>query len=319
MASIRVGAVVLHYRHWPGVATCLARLQDQSVPPARIVVVDNASGDGSATAIGDAFPGVEVLVRPHNLGYAAGMNAGVAALGASVDAVLLITHDCWLAEHTLEHLARRLEEAPWVGAVGPALALHDQPSRLYSAGGTIDASTWAMGHLWDAQVPALDDWCARDPQAVMWLDGACVLLRTQALGDAGPLDERYFLYYEDADYGIRLRRAGWSIECVPRAQAWHRPGASSLLLDYLVVRNQLVLVFQHAPWRVRGRYLRAVLAGLVKDGLSLDAGRRSRAWAGARGLVDFSARRLGPPGGTGPAGGGSSSRVPAAVAPVATD
>lgn len=295
-----VAALVLHHRFWPGIEPCLERLRAQTHRLERVVVVDNCSGDGSVDAIRRACPWAEVLECPFNGGYAAGMNAGLRFLeqqGPAPEAVLFMTHDAWLAPDCLEALARRLDGGGDVGAVGPLLGLHDQGERVYSAGGLIDtASDWAIGHMSDPLLPMMSDWAEGHPRSVMWLDGACMLVRRQALRQVGPLDERYFLYYEDVDYGIRLRAAGWSIECVPDARAWHRHAQPAPLLEYLDSRNKLVLVFSHAPVHVQlGATARALVA-VARDATSgSPPGRASRARPRWQGMVDFCLGRLGPP------------------------
>ncbi len=268
-----------------------------------MIVVDNRSGDGSAERIRRDYPWVEVIESPTNGGYSSGMNIGLAHLEAcdhTSGAVLLLTHDCRLAPDALGHLAARLENRRSVGAVGPLLSLHDDPSRVYMAGGTIDGRTWDGSHTRnpgprDPGMSAAEAWADRTPHDVVWLDGACMLLRSEAWRTVGPLDERYFLYYEDVDYGLRLGAAGWSVECVPQARAWHQHAKPSLLVDYLAVRNHLLLVFEHAPARFRLREVLRTLSWIGRDLASRDPARAGHALTTASALVDFAIGRRGFP------------------------
>lgn len=296
---MNTGAVILHYRFWPGVASCLEHLQSQSVAPARVILVDNYSADGSVGEIRAAFPWVEVLELPHNAGYSAGMNAGLRILadaGGGLEAVVLLTHDCALGTRALERLARRLEERPSLGAVGPALGLHADPERLYAAGGFVDPRTWDPRHIVDPRMPEIDSWLDRPPHDAQWLDGACVLLRLAAFRQVGLLDQRYFLYYEDVDYCLRLGAAGWAIECVPSAQAWHDTARPSPLLQYLDNRNRLVFVFEHAAVWFRVRQVVRTLAWIFRDLAAGEPDRTRLAHIRWSALVDFTFRRLGCPG-----------------------
>jgi N-acetylglucosaminyl-diphospho-decaprenol L-rhamnosyltransferase len=298
-----VAAVVLHYRFWPGVKDCLDALAAQSRLPDRVVVVDNCSGDGSMEHVRRDYPRFEVIESPHNGGYSSGMNLGLEHLAASThppEAVLLLTHDCHLAPDAVEHLARRLEVSPRTGAVGPLLSLHEEPRAVYMAGGTIDPRTWDGAHPVrpgprDPGMEMAEMWAGRGPHSVRWLDGACALVRTPAWREVGRLDERYFLYYEDMDYGLRLGARGWAVECVPSARAWHQHGQPSPLLDYLAARNHLLLIREHAPARFCMREILRDLSTIARDLTSRDPRRAVHARATATALIDFSLRRFGPP------------------------
>ncbi|MGH7698256.1 MAG: glycosyltransferase family 2 protein [Candidatus Dormibacteria bacterium] len=301
--ALVVAAVVLHYRNWPGVSGCLRALAAQDRRLNRVLVMDNRSNDGSVDHIRREFQEVEVLERPSNGGYSSGMNAAIRHLtahGARPDAVLLLTHDCYLAPDGLSHLAARMESCPRLGAAGPLLSLHESPALVYLAGGAIDPRTWDIAHPRnpgpaDAGLNLADAWQERPPHEVTWLDGACTLLRTAAWEAVGPLDERFFLYYEDADYGIRLGAAGWSVECVPAARAWHSHAEASAMVSYLATRNQLLFASKHAPATVKTRL---VLRHLYRAGRGLTSGDRERAKRAASslsGLVDFGLGRTGVP------------------------
>jgi GT2 family glycosyltransferase len=220
-------------------------------------VVDNASGDGSPPAIAARFPEVELLEAPENGGYAAGMNLGLARLGAfspagetAPDAVLLLTHECLLDREALAALAARLEEAPEVGAVGPLLGFLDDRERVFSAGARIDERTWDGVHL--RQPAEMAGWRGRPPHRVDWLDGSCLLARWAAVRAAGAIDERYFMYFEEVDWLRRLAGLGWAVECVPAARAWQQPG---VMPDFVAARNRLGFVQRFAPRRILAREL----------------------------------------------------------------
>lgn len=303
VGALVVAAIVLHYRNWPGISGCLRALSAQDRHPDRVLVVDNRSDDGSVAHIRREFPEVEVLERPDNGGYSSGMNAGIRHLianGARPDAVLLLTHDCHLASDALSHLAARMGSRPGLGVAGPLLSLHESPAVVYLAGGAIDPRTWDIAHPCnpgpaDAGLGLAAGWHGRPPHEVTWLDGACTLLRISAWEAVGPLDERYFLYYEDTDYGIRLGTAGWSVECVPAARAWHSHAKASTMVSYLATRNQLLFASRHAPATVKARL---VLRHLYKAGRELASGDLERAKRGVSslaGLVDFGLGRAGVP------------------------
>jgi GT2 family glycosyltransferase len=232
--SLQVGVVVLHYRHWPEVKLTLDALLAQD-HPMRVVVVDNASADGSAEAIAAVYPGVKVVLAPSNDGYASGMNLGAAAVG-HVDALLFLTHECVLAPEALGKLASRLEHDAGVGLVGPLLGWRSKPDVVWSGGGGLGRRTARPFHH---QVPArIADW-GTDPMDVPWIDGAAMLVRSTLFADLHGFDEGYFLYNEEVDLALRARARGWRVECCPAAIAWQEPGMAP---PYLETRNRLRLL-----------------------------------------------------------------------------
>ncbi len=289
---MRTGAVVLHYRHWPAVATTLRALLGQTRPPEFVLVLDNASGDGSADEIAAAFPGLEICRLPENQGYGAAMNQGIArCVRAGVEGILLLTHECRLAPDALEALIDRLEQAPEVGAVGPLLGFLDRPGEVFSAGGRIHDRTWDITHL--RSPDRMSSWSGHPPRVCDFVDGAAILLRASAARVHGGFDPGYFLYYEEVEYQLRLRRAGWSVECVPDALAWQATGSFT---PYYRVRNRLRFLARNSS---RGRVVFEV-ARIAFRLLRLALRPRSPAarhyvTLGRRGLVDFLAGRTGAP------------------------
>jgi GT2 family glycosyltransferase len=288
---LKVGAVVLHYRFWPEVGSTLRALIKQTQPPERIVIVDNWSNDGSIESMKEAFPELEVLESPANLGYGAGMNLGMKlALDWGMDAVLLLTHECRLAPDALEALALRMKREPRVGVVGPLLAYRSEPGVVFSAGGEIDRANWRPRHFHEPR--PLAEWAGRPPRKAQWLDGAALLLRSDAVREVGMLDEKYFLYFEEAEYLLKLGRLGWSVECVPAAVAWQEPGDRP---TYLWLRNRLRFLARAAPKRHVLRESSRLAASVIRNSVSPNAAipaaeLRDR----RRALAHFLMRRWGP-------------------------
>jgi GT2 family glycosyltransferase len=285
---VTIGAVVLHYRHWPDVARCLDALLEQTIDADEVVVVDNASGDGSAALLQAAYPDVRVVEAAENLGYGAGMNLGMSALLGNPDAVLLLTHECVLAPDALAVLSARMRTDARLGALGPLLGLRSSPDEVYSAGGWIDRRTWRPHHH---RTPVqLAAWADAEPRAVDWLDGSALLLRTAAIDEVGDFDEGYFMYFEETDLLVRLGEAGWRIECVPQARAWQEPGQKP---TYLWTRNRLRFLARRAPRRALLRDMAVVARRGMRRPAGADDVARARAERAA--LVDFALRRQGPP------------------------
>lgn len=278
---MRIAVIVLHFRHWPGIQATLDSLLGQGVGPAEVTIVDNASGDGSLEQVKAHYPGMRYVERKVNGGYAAGMNEGIRSCTTSPDAVLLVTHDCVLDGGALGVLRDRLAAAERVGAVGPMLAWRSRPERVFSGGGSLSGRSSIPDHIWweDLVEQHLD----AAPCEVAWLDGACLLLRLEAYRSVDGFDEGYFLYFEEVDFLVRMRKAGWRVECVPQALAWQEPATQ--LPPALWVRNRLRFLWRNAPRSAVARQLLVDLRDTSRSAISRDPRRRETAALKLRGLV----------------------------------
>jgi GT2 family glycosyltransferase len=280
-------ALVITYKARSVIADTLRSLLAQSPRPDPIVVVDNASPDGTADAVMAEFPDVDVLRVPTNRGYAAAFNLGVARV-ADADTVLVVTHDTVLAPGALEILSTTLRTAPpTVAAVGPLLGVRRSRDLVWSAGGTLDRRKWDPGHTGSGE--SVSDWESRPPHRVEWLDGACILFRNEVLAALGPMDESYFLYYEELDYFTALNAAGYESLCAPGAVAHQQPANAP---PYLMTRNRLRLA---SRWGGRGAVAR-VISDLVIDECRRTVRRRAEGRTqSVLGLTHFLLGRQGPP------------------------
>ena len=201
------------------------------------VVVDNASIDGSTVAV-ETFAGhVRLINNSTNAGFARGVNQGVAATSAPY--VLIMNPDCRLMAGAIGALRAVLDAHPQCAIVGPRI-LNPDGSVQGSARGDPDMLTGLFGRtgILRRVVPFMSiarrnvvvDEAIRSGQdsvVVDWLSGACMLARRDALAAVNGFDERFFLYWEDADLCRRLRARGYHVRYAPGATAIHRVGQSS--------------------------------------------------------------------------------------------
>jgi N-acetylglucosaminyl-diphospho-decaprenol L-rhamnosyltransferase len=209
---------------------------DKALPPglaAEAVVVDNASTDGSAAMVRHDFPAVRLVASDENLGYARGNNRGAAETSGRY--LLILNPDTEVIGDALATMVHYLDEHPAVGVVGPQLRYADgtlQSSRRRFP--TPATAFWesTLLHQWVPNNRAarryhMADRPADAPQAVDWLVGAALMIRREAWRQVGPLDESFFMYFEELDWCRRGRAAGWEIHYVPAAQVVHYEGKSS--------------------------------------------------------------------------------------------
>lgn len=244
-----VYAVTLNWNRPHDTIECLESLSQQSYPHLKLLVVDNGSTDDSVQLIRGAFPGVEVVENGRNLGFAAGMNAGIrAALARGADYVLGINNDTLLAADMLERLMTQCSVG--VGLLAPIIYYADAPDIIWSVGGHFNQWTLEAPEKWRGQhdpgnLPA----CLE----IDFVPGCAMLWPRTVLETVGLFDETFFMYYEDIDLCQRIRRAGFHIQTVPSAKLWHKVSLSSGGTDspnerYWMARSSLVYFRKHARW-----------------------------------------------------------------------
>lgn len=226
-----------------------------------VVVVDNASIDGSVAALEAADLGVAVVHAGANPGYAAGANLGIARTETEVVAVL--NPDTRVRPGAGAALTARFGE-PDVAAAGPRLLNPD--GTTYPSARTIPSAADAAGHgllglVWPGN-PFTRRYRQLDfdrsvPRDVDWVSGAAVWLRRAALDEVDGWDERYFMYVEDVDLCWRLRRAGWRVVYEPAGEVEHVQGTATARRPYrmLVEHHRSLLRFAATRWRGPKRLL----------------------------------------------------------------
>jgi GT2 family glycosyltransferase len=213
-----------------------------------VLVVDNGSSDGSVAAIGREFPGVEVLALPENRRFAGGCNAGLErALGQGADAVMLLNNDTEADPGLCERLLAALEQDPRAGAAAPLICFQQPRDLIWYAGGRCSPALGLAAHRGLRQRER-GQYRAIEPTG--YLTGCCLLATRAAWERVGTLDERYFIYAEDADWCLRARSAGFRLLFVPSARLWHKVSASSGAASpwkiYQRLRANLTLFARHA-------------------------------------------------------------------------
>lgn len=257
----------------------LARLFADGGPDREVLVVDNDSQDGSVAAVRQRYPQAIVLPQPHNGGFAFGVNRGLERARGSW--VLLLNSDAEATPAALDALLAAADAEPAVAVFGPCIT---------DEHGVVQTSAWSRHRPRDYLPAALFlDRLRRRPMPTAASDVDCVsgcvfLIRRAVLATVGGFDERFFMYYEEADFCERIRRAGHRVRWLPEPAFVHHGGlsASQSAERTFVAFRESCLLF-HAAWHGRGwtEYVRAclvlgcVLRLLLWCGLAL-TGRRHR-------------------------------------------
>jgi len=239
-----VWIIVLHWQGAEFTRACLTSLQNLDYPYYQVLLVDNGSPDHSGPDIAASFPNVTLLSLPENLGFAGGCNAGIIfALEKDANWIWLINNDTVIPADCLSILMRNAVQNPQAGALGAVV--HTGNDRVSISGpGTIDfarAKTFLKEEIPSTETVSCD-----------WVSGCNLLLRADALRQAGLFDEDYFLYFEDTELCHRLRQYNWSCLLVTGAHIKHvgsasTQGSRSVWRAYYYIRNRLLFFHRNSP------------------------------------------------------------------------
>ena len=283
---MQIVAVVLS---WNGREDTLACLE--SLRGIETVCVDNGSTDGSADAVAERFPGVELIRTGVNLGFAAGNNVGIRrALDRGADWVLLLNNDALAEDGLVEALERAAATRPDAGVLACKVLFADSGRIWYSGAsfGSILGRSRHTGFGGPDGPGELGD--------TVRATGTGMAVSRAAIERAGLFDEELFLYAEDLEWCLRIEAAGFAIVYVPDARVRHRVsassgGAGSPTTSYYETRNMLAVVERHRPLPRGATGLRRAL--VVAPRILQNVRRPQSAYAAVRGWRDYRRGRMG--------------------------
>jgi hypothetical protein len=254
-----VSVIVVSWNVWGWLAPCLVSIRHAlGRLEGEIIVVDNASTDGTPERVREAFPDVRLLVNPANRGFPAANNQGMAVARGRY--FFLLNPDTVVLDRAIEDLVTFADAHPDVGVVGPQLLNPD---------GSVQSSRRRFPTFWTALFESTwwQPWAHRrilaryyvldrpdhEIQEVDWVTGAAMLVRREVVERVGPMDEGFFMYAEELDWCRRIRQAGWRVFYYPPAKVIHYGGRSSdqvPALQHLAFQRSKIRYFRkhHGPW-----------------------------------------------------------------------
>lgn len=239
----KVCCILVNWNRWLDTHECLTALRGQTYSELTVVVVDNGSSDGSAERIQAQHPWVDLVQAGSNLGFPRASNLGAAQpVAHAADFLWFLNNDTVPPPDTATKLVLKALEHPHAGIVGSVLHYTHDPERVQAwGGGTINLWSGYSTHFY-APSPLTDH---------SYLTFASVLVRRSVYDQLGGLTEEAFMYFEDADFSLRARSAGWGLAVAQTTRILHKEGASSEpkspRLDRMVTSAGLVFLTRHAP------------------------------------------------------------------------
>lgn len=256
MASIptKVAIITINWNGYDDTRACVDSLLLQSYQQLRVYIVDNGSANDEGERLTSEYAneGRVVVVRNgRNDGYAGGNNVGWRRAEADgwCDALWFVNNDATVAPDALQRIVEKSASDRRLGAIGCTILYPDRTT-LYAFGGGSYSQWTGIDRLFGARQPRTE---VKDlPDDLVYISGAALYLTSAGLAEAKAFDEDYFLYGEELDLCLRLRRAGLTLAIEPTAVVYHQSAASSRHLSptyvYYFLRNRLLLMRKRSPW-----------------------------------------------------------------------
>ena len=293
MNAPRVYVIVINWNGREHLDACFASLLETTYGNVRILLVDNASSDGSVDFVRERFGAdvrVELLALDQNLGWSGGNNAGIRrALEGGADHLFLLNNDTATAPDAISLLVSAMGADGHLGALAPRMVLFDQPDLLNSIGLRLSS----IGAAWDIGIGRIDGPRWHTPAPVIGVCGGAMFLRASVLLETGLLPEDFEIYLDDLDLCLRIWNAGYTIKSCPEAVVRHKfsatmgEGARARHKYYLNTRNRFRIILRHFPVTSMLRVVPRVLLGEVRAiGRALLSGEAWRVSTHLRAWID---------------------------------
>jgi GT2 family glycosyltransferase len=250
----KIAIILLNWNSYLHSRNCVQSLTAAKEVEFDIILIDNASYDGSARKLQEEFPQIKFIQSPKNLGFTGGNNIGLRqALEMNYEYVMLLNNDVFVYDNFLFHLYNFLDFHKDVGAVQPLIYNHPDRFKIWNGGGSFNKLT---GNTNSGNYITHHS----SPKEVCWISGCAFMIRTSVLKAVGLLNEKYFAYYEDVDLSFRISEAGYKLMLIPSSQIYHIGGGSSNTpekrkegylspdVHYYNIRNHIWIIRRWLKW-----------------------------------------------------------------------
>ncbi len=246
----KVYVITLNWNNEEDTIECIKSLKNINYKNYKIVIIDNGSEEKSVSKIKRQYSEMCIINNEKNLGFAGGNNVGIKyAIDNGADYVLLINNDTTVEKDFLDKLVEAGESDKKIGIAGSKILFWSEPNRIWFAGGKVNRLKNKGVHM---GLDEIDEGQYDEAKDVGYLTGCCLLIKREIVEKIGMLAEDYFLYYEDTDFSLRVKNAGYKCFYVPESKIYHKisrstkPGSPSYI--YYHVRNGLVLAERNSSF-----------------------------------------------------------------------
>ena len=247
MQQPELSIITVNYNGIADTAELIESFQSHMTISYEMIVVDNGSLEDEASMLKQKFPYIKGIRSESNLGFAGGNNLGI--IHASAELLLFINNDTYVKDDSLIHLLERMKKEPCLGGISPKILFADQEGLIQFAGYTHLSKITLRNNLIGFREPDVGQY--DHPISTPYLHGAAMLVRKEAIDKAGMMPEIYFLYYEELDWSLQLRRAGYQLEYNPAARVFHKEsssvGQNTPLKAFYMTRNRLLFAKRNLP------------------------------------------------------------------------
>lgn len=255
---MKVAVIVLNFKVKELTLKCVESVQRSSLKDLEVIVVDNSKDDELKSTLSKDIE----YIPNENTGYSGGNNLGIKkALKENCQYILILNPDAEIEKNTIEILLKTAEKED-AGIVCPKIYFGDRETIWY-AGGIFDRLNVIGTHR---GVDEKDNGQYDELIETDFAAGACMLVKSEVFEKVGLLDEKYFLYYEDADFSERVKKSGYKILYEPKAKVFHdnakSTGLGSPLQDYYITRNRMLFASKYLPFRTRFALFREALRNI---------------------------------------------------------
>jgi len=297
--EVVVAIVLLNWNGVKDTTDCIASLLKSTYPKLAIYVVDNASGNNEAKILAQEFPAINVLAQSENLGFCAGNNVGIRkAIADGAEYIVVLNNDTLVPPDAIETLLVEFNKISLAGAISPVILEHPATEKV-----------WFSNAVWQHEKAQFrlstidekyEDLKTKEPYISEFACGCCLFTSAEIINKVGLLDERYFAYYDEAEWCKRLEKHGYKSFVTPQTFIYHKVSQSvaGLVSTYLLTRNRLLWMKENLSSSERLKsfvYLNKEFLwhllnkwGFVKGEYTKD---HSRAFL--RGVLDYRLKRFG--------------------------
>lgn len=252
--KLSIAVILVNWKKYNLTSKCIDSLNKSNYKNFKIILVDNEYSEKSLIELKNKYNELIVFKEKNNLGFAGGNNIGIRyALENDYDYIMLLNNDTEVKENFILPLVERIEKDHFLGAVQPLILNFSNKSIIWNAGGKLNkflglTSTRLNNNKLNSSI-VFDDYTD-------WISGCCILIKSETLTKVGLLDEKFFNYYEDVDWSLRMKNLGYDLGFVKESIIYHHGSSSSKnkkntgglissKIHYFNIRNHILLLKKH--------------------------------------------------------------------------